>query len=78
MYLIDRAVAVVEIKQPCLDWINYTDGPEFTLETANQESHVYPLGICNTNRYGQYTQKQFIWFRQRLDNAINSAEAKIT
>jgi len=37
-----------------------------------------PLGICNTNCSGQYTQKQFIRFRQRLDNTINSAEAKIT
>ena len=24
-----------------LDWINYTDGPKFTLEAVNREGHVY-------------------------------------
>ena len=32
MYLINRAAAIVKIKQSCLDWINSTDRPKETLE----------------------------------------------
>jgi len=43
MDLINRAVAIVRIKQPCLDWINSTERPKLTLKAVNRESHVYLL-----------------------------------
>ena len=49
-----------------------------TLAALEKFVNVQLLGICNTNCSGQYIQKQFIRFRQRLDNTINSAETKIT
>ncbi len=50
MYLINRAVAIVRIKQPCLDWINSTDGPSLTLKSVNRESHVYLLPEHDTEQ----------------------------
>ena len=41
MFLTNRAAVIVKAKKPFLDWINYTDGPKFTLETVNREGHVY-------------------------------------
>ena len=43
MYLVNRAVAIVKIKQPCLDWINSTERPKLSLKSVNRESHVYLL-----------------------------------
>ncbi len=50
MYLINRAVAIVRIKQPCLDWINSTEGPELTLEAVNRENHAYLLPEPDTEQ----------------------------
>ena len=50
MYLIDRAVLLVRIKQPCLDWINSTDGPTLTMETVNSESHIYLIPEHDTEQ----------------------------
>ena len=41
MYLINKAALIVKAKKPFLDWINYTEGSKFTLETVNREGHVY-------------------------------------
>ena len=37
-----------------------------------------PPEFVTRTALGQYTQKQFIRVRQRLDKTINSAKAKIT
>ena len=38
----------------------------------------YAVRIYDTNRFDQYPEKQFIRFRQRPDNTINSTKAKST
>ena len=43
MYLINRAAAIVRIKQPCLDWTNSTERQKLTLKSVNSESHAYLL-----------------------------------
>ena len=49
MDLINRAVGLVRIKQPCLDWINSTGGPEkLTLKAVNRERHAYLLSEYDT------------------------------
>ena len=50
MYLINRAVAIVRIKQPCVEWINSTEGPELTLKLVNEESHIYLLPEHDTEQ----------------------------
>ena len=50
MYLVNRAVAIVRIKQPCMDWINSTEGPKLSLESVNRESHVYLLPEHDTDQ----------------------------
>ena len=50
MYLIDRTAAIVKAKKPFLDWINSTDGPNLTLKSVNQESHVYLLPEHDTKQ----------------------------
>ena len=51
MYLINRSVAVVKIKQPFLDWINSTDRhSKLTLEIVNRESHIYLLPEHDTEQ----------------------------
>lgn len=45
MYLIDRAVAVVKLKQPFVNWVNSIEKPygKLAVEKINRESHVYLL-----------------------------------
>ena len=43
MYLINRAAAIVKIKQPCLDWINSDSPVDLTLESVNEECNIYLL-----------------------------------
>ena len=50
MYLIDRAVLLVRLKQPCVEWINSTDGPKVTLAAVNRESHVYLIPEHDTEK----------------------------
>lgn len=52
MYFINRAAAVLAIKQPCLDWINSLDKgmPKLTLKALNRESHVYLLPEHETEK----------------------------
>jgi len=48
MFLINRAAVIVKAKKPFVDWINYTDGPKFTLKTVNRECHVYLISEHDT------------------------------
>jgi hypothetical protein len=42
MYQVERAVLLVKLKQPYLDWTRSLPGPgEFTLESLNEENHAY-------------------------------------
>ncbi|MHC4556811.1 MAG: hypothetical protein ACYTFW_18760 [Planctomycetota bacterium] len=50
MYLINKALAVVSLKQPFADWANSTPGPKFTLESINRESHVFLLPEHDTEQ----------------------------
>jgi len=50
MYLVNRAVVIVRIKQSCLDWINSTGKPKLTLKAVNKESHVYLLPEHDTEQ----------------------------
>lgn len=43
MDLVNRAVALVRMKKPCLDWINSTDRQKLTLKAVNRERHAYLL-----------------------------------
>ena len=44
MDLVNRAVGLVRIKKPFLDWINSTGKPgKLTLESVNRENHAYLL-----------------------------------
>lgn len=52
MYLIDRAVAVVRLKQPFVDWVNSIEKPygKLTVEKMNTESHVYLIPEHDTQQ----------------------------
>ena len=50
MYLINRAVAVVKLRQPFLDWANSMPGPKHTLKAINTESHVFLLPEHDTQQ----------------------------
>jgi len=51
MYLINRAIAVIRLKQPFLDWINsMPDKPKVTLEAVNRENHVFLLPEHDTEQ----------------------------
>ena len=42
MYRVERAVLLVKLKQPYLDWTKSLPDPgEFTLESLNRENHAY-------------------------------------
>ena len=43
MYLVNRAIMLVRLKQPFVDWINSIEKPhgKLTVESVNRESHVY-------------------------------------
>jgi len=43
MYLVNKAVAIVKLKQPFVDWVNSTEKPQgkLTVEKINRESHIY-------------------------------------
>ena len=44
MFRVERAVALVRVKKPFLDWINSADGPaNLTLEIVNSESQAFLL-----------------------------------
>ena len=53
MYLINRAIAVIQLKQPFLDWANsLPDKPKhkFTLKAINSENHTYLLPEYDTEQ----------------------------
>jgi hypothetical protein len=43
MYLVNKAMALVKLKQPFADWVNSTEKPygKLTVEEINREGHVY-------------------------------------
>lgn len=47
MYLVNKAVAIVKLKQPFVDWVNSTEKPQgkLTVEKINRESHIY---LCDS------------------------------
>jgi hypothetical protein len=50
MYLINRAAAVVKLKQPYLDWTHsFGEEHKITLEDINRENHIYLLPHYDTD-----------------------------
>jgi len=50
MYLINRAAAVVKLRQPFLDWVNSMPGPKHTLKAINTENNVFLLPEHDTQQ----------------------------
>jgi hypothetical protein len=51
MYRVKRALLIIKLKQPYLDWTKSLSDPgEFTLDGLNEESHVYLIPDHDTRQ----------------------------